>query len=82
MFDATHRRVLQWLRDGQVHGLRIDHPDGLADPRAYLERLQRAHARAQRERGETPRALYLVVEKIGEARRQIDRDHPCPRHRG
>jgi hypothetical protein len=25
---------------------------------------------------------HVVVEKIGEARRQIDRDHPRPRHRG
>jgi (1->4)-alpha-D-glucan 1-alpha-D-glucosylmutase len=41
IFDATHELVLQLVRDGAVDGLRIDHPDGLADPRAYLERLAR-----------------------------------------
>jgi (1->4)-alpha-D-glucan 1-alpha-D-glucosylmutase len=76
VFDATHRRVLQWLRDGQVHGLRIDHPDGLADPRAYLLRLQREHARLQRERGEAPRALYLVVEKILAEHEHLPADWP------
>jgi (1->4)-alpha-D-glucan 1-alpha-D-glucosylmutase len=41
IFDATHELVLQLVRDEAVDGLRIDHPDGLADPRAYLERLAR-----------------------------------------
>jgi (1->4)-alpha-D-glucan 1-alpha-D-glucosylmutase len=40
VFAATHERVLGWLREGKVTGLRIDHPDGLYDPRQYLERLQ------------------------------------------
>jgi (1->4)-alpha-D-glucan 1-alpha-D-glucosylmutase len=40
VFEATHRFVLELLRDGKVAGLRIDHPDGLYDPRQYLERLQ------------------------------------------
>ena len=34
VFDATHELVLQLVRDGAVDGLRIDHPDGLADPAA------------------------------------------------
>lgn len=52
VFDAHHRLVLELVANGRVHGLRIDHVDGLADPRDYLERL----------RG---RAVpYLVVEKI------------------
>jgi (1->4)-alpha-D-glucan 1-alpha-D-glucosylmutase len=33
IFDATHELVLQLVRDGAVDGLRIDHPDGLADPK-------------------------------------------------
>ncbi|MGW0859968.1 malto-oligosyltrehalose synthase [Streptomyces sp. NPDC002690] len=39
VFDATHGKILQLVRDGVVEGLRIDHPDGLADPAGYLERL-------------------------------------------
>jgi (1->4)-alpha-D-glucan 1-alpha-D-glucosylmutase len=53
VFDATHDAVLRWVADGDVTGLRVDHPDGLADPGGYLRRL--------RERA--PRA-WLVVEKI------------------
>jgi (1->4)-alpha-D-glucan 1-alpha-D-glucosylmutase len=41
IFDATHELVLELVHGGAVDGLRIDHPDGLADPRAYLERLAR-----------------------------------------
>ncbi|WP_448627969.1 malto-oligosyltrehalose synthase [Geodermatophilus sp. URMC 64] len=41
IFDATHDLVLRLVREGAVDGLRIDHPDGLADPKGYLERLAR-----------------------------------------
>jgi (1->4)-alpha-D-glucan 1-alpha-D-glucosylmutase len=44
VFKATHELVLGLLRRGLVQGLRIDHPDGLYDPRQYLERLQRHYA--------------------------------------
>ena len=39
VFEATHRLLLDLVRDGSLDGLRIDHPDGLADPRGYLRRL-------------------------------------------
>jgi len=39
VFEATHAKVFELIGDGLVQGLRIDHPDGLADPRGYLERL-------------------------------------------
>ncbi len=40
VFDATHRRVLDWLRDGVLDGVRVDHPDGLRDPLQYFTRLR------------------------------------------
>src|SRR3954470_18991064 len=40
VFHETHRKVLELVADGLVDGLRIDHPDGLANPREYLERLR------------------------------------------
>jgi (1->4)-alpha-D-glucan 1-alpha-D-glucosylmutase len=40
VFAATHELALRLVRDGTVDGLRIDHPDGLADPAGYLERLR------------------------------------------
>ena len=42
MFDETHRLALALVREGLVDGLRVDHPDGLADPAGYLERLRDA----------------------------------------
>jgi len=39
VFAATHRVLLRLVTDGLIDGLRVDHPDGLADPRGYLERL-------------------------------------------
>ncbi len=53
VFDAMHRLVAEWVADGSVDGLRIDHVDGLADPGAYLRRL-RALAPSQ----------WIGVEKI------------------
>jgi len=40
VFEATHQFVLRLIAEGKINGLRIDHVDGLFDPREYLERLQ------------------------------------------
>ena len=40
VFEATHSLVLGLVGSGLVDGLRIDHPDGLADPAGYLARLR------------------------------------------
>nr|MDQ5808261.1 alpha-amylase family glycosyl hydrolase [Actinomycetota bacterium] len=39
VFAETHRLALALVREGLVDGLRIDHPDGMADPAGYLHRL-------------------------------------------
>jgi (1->4)-alpha-D-glucan 1-alpha-D-glucosylmutase len=44
VFEATHAKVFELVGDGLVDGLRIDHVDGLANPREYLDRLARAGA--------------------------------------
>ncbi len=44
VFATTHAKALELVRDGVVDGLRIDHVDGLANPRAYLDRLGREGA--------------------------------------
>lgn len=54
VFDHAHRLVFQLVEEGLVEGLRIDHIDGLYDPRQYTLRL----------REQCPRPIYLVVEKI------------------
>ncbi|MBA3746036.1 MAG: malto-oligosyltrehalose synthase [Solirubrobacterales bacterium] len=45
VFQETHTLALRLAREGSVDGLRVDHPDGLADPAAYLERLRDGGAR-------------------------------------
>jgi (1->4)-alpha-D-glucan 1-alpha-D-glucosylmutase len=40
VFETTHRLIFDWVDRGGVSALRIDHPDGLADPDGYFSRLQ------------------------------------------
>ena len=54
VFEGSHGRIRAMLADGTIDGLRIDHVDGLLDPKEYLDRL----------RDVVERPFYLVVEKI------------------
>ena len=40
VFDDVHATLFDLMRAGRVHGLRIDHVDGLADPAGYLAMLR------------------------------------------
>jgi len=53
VFEASHREIVRWVREGLVDGLRVDHPDGLADPGGYLDALSAATG-----------GVYVLVEKI------------------
>ncbi|MFF9767663.1 malto-oligosyltrehalose synthase [Streptomyces sp. NPDC014636] len=53
VFHATHGTILRLLAEGVIDGLRVDHPDGLADPDGYLARLDEATG-----------GRWTVVEKI------------------
>lgn len=70
VFLATHALVAQWLREGIVHGLRLDHPDGLFDPDAYFVRLQQL----AREATGSEAPLYVVAEKILSGDEQLRRE--------
>jgi (1->4)-alpha-D-glucan 1-alpha-D-glucosylmutase len=70
VFEARHGTLLAWLRAGLVTGVRIDHVDGLLDPRGYLERLSQ---RAVDSEGAGP---FVVVEKILDAREELREDWP------
>lgn len=61
VFAATHELIVRLVREGKVRGVRIDHPDGLFDPREYLYRLHDA-VRGDNTASGSP--LYAVVEKI------------------
>ncbi|MFZ3237083.1 MAG: malto-oligosyltrehalose synthase [Stellaceae bacterium] len=66
LFDHAHRLAFELLRDGVLDGLRIDHVDGLLDPKGYLVRL----------REKAPRPFYLVVEKILARHEALREDWP------
>ena len=66
VFAATHQRLLALHADGVIDGFRIDHPDGLADPRGYLRQLVAAAPGA-----------WIVVEKILEGDERLPSDWPC-----
>ncbi len=78
VFERIHRQVFQWIDEGRVHGLRIDHIDGLFDPRQYLERLQKRFR--ERRAAADPEAeadeLYVVVEKILASHESLPADWP------
>ncbi len=61
VFEQTHEFVLHLLREGKIDGLRIDHPDGLYNPRQYFERLQHSQGAGE---GSNARPYYIVAEKI------------------
>ena len=66
VFDEAHAEVRRWFDEGLVDGIRIDHPDGLADPAGYLSRL----------RGTTGGA-YTLVEKILEGHEELPAGFEC-----
>jgi (1->4)-alpha-D-glucan 1-alpha-D-glucosylmutase len=63
VFEAAHQLVFKLLASGNVTGLRIDHVDGLWNPRGYLDRLQERY-RQLRALPENGKGLFLIVEKI------------------
>ena len=70
VFAETHRLALSLVREGTVDGLRIDHPDGLADPAGYLARLRAEgveHAWVEKilDPGEKLRADWAVDGTVG-----------------
>lgn len=62
VFDDAHAQVAEWVTERLVDGIRVDHPDGLADPTAYLIRLRDLIGPAR----------WLVIEKILGAGEPLD----------
>ncbi|MDD5267211.1 MAG: malto-oligosyltrehalose synthase [Methylococcales bacterium] len=65
VFDATHQLILSLIEEGKTQGLRIDHADGLYDPVAYYQRLNKKIADILNINTvpEMP-PIYIVAEKI------------------
>jgi (1->4)-alpha-D-glucan 1-alpha-D-glucosylmutase len=69
VFAHTHRLVGQLITDGRLHGLRLDHIDGLLDPGGYLGQLRRFAA-------ERAPSFYITVEKILARHERLRSDWP------
>lgn len=69
VFEATHGKIFQLIAEGLVDGLRIDHIDGLADPRGYCRKLRRRVDLLA-----PGRHLPIYVEKILGAGETLHRD--------
>lgn len=65
VFEAMHARIEKMIAADEIDGLRIDHPDGLRDPRGYFERLR-----------ELMPAGRVYVEKILENDERLAEDWP------
>src|SRR6516165_10776319 len=66
VFTATHGVLLDLMAEGLIDGLRVDHPDGLADPRGYLDRLAKATGGA-----------WVACEKILTGAEELPADWKC-----
>ncbi|MFF7065294.1 malto-oligosyltrehalose synthase [Pseudomonas sp. NPDC008258] len=76
VFEATHAKLFELVERGLVDGLRIDHIDGLADPRGYCRKLRR-RVDGLLARRPLPAALEhfpIYVEKILGANEHLHRD--------
>jgi (1->4)-alpha-D-glucan 1-alpha-D-glucosylmutase len=66
VFSESHAQIADWIDRGWVDGLRVDHPDGLADPAGYLRDLALLTG-----------GRYVLVEKILEAGEQLPARWKC-----
>jgi (1->4)-alpha-D-glucan 1-alpha-D-glucosylmutase len=65
VFGAAHALLLHWYANGRIDGFRVDHPDGLRDPREYFERLRIAAPEA-----------WIVAEKVLQPGETMPEDWP------
>ena len=66
VFRESHALLLELMDEGHIDSFRIDHPDGLADPRGYFRNLSDATG-----------GVWTVAEKILEGEETLPSDWPC-----
>ena len=77
VFNEIHQLVLQFLQEGSLTGIRIDHVDGLYDPRAYLRQWQLwAEKHLSQTADAKGRFLFILVEKILGKNEPLSEDWP------
>jgi (1->4)-alpha-D-glucan 1-alpha-D-glucosylmutase len=63
VFEETHALIFKWLANGTLDGVRVDHPDGLRDPKQYFLRLRERASEA-----------WILGEKILEPGEELPAD--------
>jgi (1->4)-alpha-D-glucan 1-alpha-D-glucosylmutase len=83
VFQATHHLILDFVAQGKVDGLRVDHPDGLYDPAQYFNRLKHGIAEAAHKSEPTKDSQatqhdsdYVVIEKILTGSERLPKEWP------
>ena len=66
VFTAYHTTIHRWYREGRINGLRVDHIDGLAAPKQYLQHLTRLFGKE----------CYIIAEKILSQQETMPADWP------
>jgi len=81
VFEDSLELVCQWIKEGHVTALRLDHPDGLYDPVLFFQQLQThvkkflpANFSSIDESADKP--LYVLVEKILEPGESLSTSWP------
>ena len=66
VFRESHSLLTEWLKDGKIDALRVDHVDGLRDPMQYFERLRNLGTKSENVQSgsQTNKNRYIVAEKI------------------
>jgi (1->4)-alpha-D-glucan 1-alpha-D-glucosylmutase len=72
VFSAVHALLFDLVSGGHITGLRVDHPDGLFEPKKYFRYLQDAclaqspiaKTNGKADRNGADRTFYIVAEKI------------------
>lgn len=83
VFQQTHSLIFELLVRGELNGLRIDHVDGLYDPKQYLNRLQWGYVQAfgkhvwNREKGSCPWE-EIEVDFLKEMHEKLGGPDPLP----
>lgn len=65
VFDTVLKLPLEWYKRGLVQGFRVDHPDGLKNPKEFFDRLRAACPGA-----------WIVAEKILEPGEELPKNWP------
>lgn len=76
VFAARHARTIEWVEQGKVEGLRVDHIDGLRDPLEYLRRLQALRKPTDGAEDSDAPGIYTIVEKITSGSEALPEEWP------